>query len=158
MIPRRRSLSCRGIIIDEEGWITIVYDFMSGASGADVNAHYIGTRLLPITDGRLSPRLIHKCRSLGWSRRRTHSRNSQLQLGWVCGETHATYRITGHSARVVSRRLPRHNYPTLVYLRPLFNLQLMFQIAINPTHSNGCHLSTMITDCTISAIQHGLSP
>lgn len=33
---------------------------------------------------------------------------------------------------VVGRRLPRRNYPRTVYLRPLFNLQLMFQIAINP--------------------------
>lgn len=47
--------------------------------------------------------------------------------------------------RLVSRRLPRHNYLDSVYLRPLFNLQLMFQIAINP-RSNGCHLSTTITN------------
>jgi len=62
----------------------------------------------------------------------------------------------GHSARVVDRRLPRHNYPRTVYLRPLFNLQLMFQIAINPRQR-----MPLINDDNrmhyISAIQRGLS-
>lgn len=95
-------------------------------SDANVNVHYVGTRLLPITSDRLSLWLIHIMLKL----RDWHP--IRINCGWVHGETHATFRTGSHSTRVVSRRLPWHNYLYTVYLRPLFNLQLMFQIAINP--------------------------
>lgn len=128
------------------------FTILLSVPGANVNAHYIGMRLLPITSDTLSLWLIHIMLKLrDW---RTHP--IRINCGWVHGETHATFRTGGHSTRVVNRRLPRHNYPRTVYLRPLFNLQLMFQIAINPCQY-GCHLSTMITECIISVIQCGLS-
>lgn len=122
-----RSSCSRNSIIDEDE--IRQFTILLSMSDADVNAHWhVGTRLLPITSDRLSLWLIHiMLRLRDW---RTHP--IRINCGWVHGETHATFRTGGHSTRVVSRRLPRHNYPHTVYLRPLFNLQLMFQIAINP--------------------------
>lgn len=65
---------------------------------------------------------------------RAHGRAIASTCGWVAmvKPMRRSGPGAGHSARVAGRRLPRHNYPRTVYLRPLFNLQLMFQIAINP--------------------------
>lgn len=57
----------------------------------------------------------------------------RINCGWVHGETHATF---GTLVAIV-REWSAGDYcgiitPGTVYLRPLFNLQLMFQIAINP--------------------------
>lgn len=112
-------------------WNTVVYDF-TYVSGADVNAYYVGTRLLPITNGRLSPRLVHKRRSLGVGAH-IRARLASTADGCIARPMRRSELAAIVCARVVSRRLPRHNYPSTVYLRPLFNLQLMFQIAINPS-------------------------
>lgn len=56
---------------------------------------------------------------------------SRLRMG-AWRDPYDVSELVAMARGVVGRRLPRHNYPRTVYLRPLFNLQLMFQIAINP--------------------------
>lgn len=82
--------------------------------------------------------------------KRVHCRSSRIVPSYTLerSEPHgfATFRDwRRRGERLAGRRLPRHNYLSTVYMWPLFNLQLMFQIAINPG-SNGCHLSRTITN------------
>lgn len=120
-----KSLSCHGIT-SETRHVTILHSRPAQMSmRITLACAYCHSRM---ADYRHRP--VHKCPKL---RASAHTRAARINCGWVHSETHATFRTDGHSARMVSRRLPRHNYPRTVYLRPLFNLQLMFQIAINPT-------------------------
>lgn len=77
-----KPLSCRGIT----GETRPRYDF-TFASGADVNAYYVGMRLLPLTNGRLPP----PAAGTQMPELRAGVRPASTADGCV-SETHATYR------------------------------------------------------------------
>lgn len=126
-----RVLSCHGVIIKDE--IYGAFTVLRSASDADVNGHYVGTRLLPITNGRLSLYMVDTHNAEAQGSVHTPVRFASTADGCMAKPMRrGRWELVRHSARVVGRRLPRHNYPRTVYLRPPLNPQLMFQIAINP--------------------------